>query len=123
MSVVTKLARQFRADWATDAKLSAVQVIATERILDRITVPTVQLRYTGIARSPEAPKSHRNVGMLLTLIASQEALHMAGDQLEPLVFAILDYLDTRLMHDEATSVAYNNRLAFDIPLTVLASKE
>lgn len=122
-SIPKSLEAILAADWKADADLAPLRVIATERSLDRIGGPTAQLRQTGIGRCPEAPLSHRNVRVLLTIISPHEDMDKAGTQLEGFVTAALDYLDTRFQHEDATQVAYNDRLAYDIPLIITASKE
>jgi len=114
---------QFETDWATIPALADLRVIATERSLDDTTQPTALIRTKSYDRNPAAPVSHRNVGLLLTLISPHTDLDRAGDQLDDITTAALDYLDTRFAHEQATSVAYADRLAFDIPFTVIASKE
>jgi hypothetical protein len=61
--------------------------------------------------------------LLLTLISPFEDFDKAGDDLDALVYAALDYLDTRYIHEDATAVMYGDRLAYDIPFTVTASKD
>ena len=60
--------------------------------------------------------------MLCTLISPLLDLDKAATQLDALVEALLDYLDTRYKHDDATVVGYTERLAYDIPITVIAKK-
>ncbi|NYF29236.1 hypothetical protein [Microbacterium sp. JAI119] len=123
MSVRKDVEAQLGADWADIPPLAALRVIATERELDDITQPTALIRAKSYDRTPAAPQSHRNVGLLLTLISPHLDLDRAGDQLDDITTAALDYLDTRFSHEQATAVGYGARLAFDIPLTVIASKE
>ncbi|WP_341935516.1 hypothetical protein MRBLWO14_001168 [Microbacterium sp. LWO14-1.2] len=123
MSVRKEIETQLKADWADIAELAGVRVIATERELDDITVPTALIRGKSFALTPQAPLSHRNVGLLVTLISPHLDLDRAGDQLDDIVTATLDYLDARYSHDDATAVGYGARLAYDIPFTVIASKE
>ena len=123
MSIRTDLADALRTDWASIPALGGVRVVATERELDDVTVPTALIRQKTVTRTPQAPQSHRSIGILLTLISPHLDLDRAGDQLDDIVPAALDYLDPRYGHEEATAVGYAKRLAYDIPLTVIASKE
>lgn len=123
MSVRKDIEAQLKADWADIPDLAPLRVIATERALDSINEPTALIRAKSFDRTPAAPQSHRNVGLLLTLISPHIDLDRAGDQLDDITTAALDYLDTRYSHDPATAVGYGDRLAFDIPFTVIASKE
>lgn len=123
MSVRKAVEAQLQADWGDIPELVALRVIATERELDDITQPTALIRAKSYDRTAAAPQSHRNVGLLLTLISPYLDLDRAGDQLDAITPAALDYLDTRYSHEAATAVGYGSRLAFDIPFTVIASKE
>lgn len=123
MSVRTELAEQLTTDWADIPTLAVLRVVTTERELDDIQTPTALLRTNTIGKAPTAPNSHRHVGLLLSLISPHLDLDRAADELDELVSAALDYLDPRFLHDDATVVGYGNRLAFDIPITVLAAKE
>lgn len=110
-------------DWADIPELAGLRVVATERALDSITESTALIRLRSIAKAPAAPLSHRHVVLWLTLISSHEDLDLAADELDQISGAALDYLDTRVMHDDADMAEYGDRLAMNIPLTVLASKE
>ncbi|WP_067197160.1 hypothetical protein [Microbacterium sp. XT11] len=123
MSVRKQIAAEFETAWRDVPALAGLRVIATERALDDIREPTALIRAKSYDITPEAPNSHRNVGLLLTVISHFTDLERAGDALDDLVPAVLDYLDTRYQHDKADAVAYNDRLAYDIPFTVIASKE
>lgn len=124
MSVPQQLADVMRADWSGDGHpLAGVRVTATERVLDRITAPTLQLRQTRITRTPSAPMSHRTVSVLCTLITSLDDVDAAAEQLDRLVWPLLDWADTRYQHDDATAVGYGGRLAYDIPLTIITAKD
>ena len=123
MSVTKDLQAQFIEDWATIPALAVLNVEATERTLDRPTKPTALIRLQTVGVTASAPASHRDYGVLLTLITQHEAFDVGGPQLEDLVPAVLDYLDTRFLHEPAKSVVYGNRLAFDIPITVIVTKD
>lgn len=123
MSIRKDIEARFTEDWAGIDLLSKVRVIATERDLDEITVPTVLIRQKTIDRTPSAPLSHRDIGLLLTVISHHLDLDRAGDSLDDLVPAVLDYLDPGFIHGEASCVGYGQRLAYDIPLTVITTKE
>lgn len=123
MTIAKDMEAQLTTDWAAIPALAVLRVIATERGLDDITQPTALIRTKSYDRTPAAPQSHRNVGLLLTLISPHKDLDRAGDQLDNITTAALDYLDTRFSHEQATSVGYDACLAFDIPFTVIASKE
>jgi hypothetical protein len=114
---------QFREDWADIAALAGARVIATERQLDDVTTLTALIKQKSVGRNPQAPKSHRNVGMILTIISARQDPDMAQDELDEVLPAVLDYLDPRYAHEEATAVGWtNSRLAYDIPFTVIAAK-
>lgn len=123
MSVRKATEAAIKADWAAIPALAGVRVVATERELDDIQDPTALIRGKSIDRTPAAPLTHRNVGLLLTLISPHMDLDLAGDQLDEIAAAALDYLDPRYSHEPATVVGYGSRLAYDIPFTVIASKE
>jgi hypothetical protein len=124
MSARSEFADALAAAWADIPALAGVRVVATERELDVIDRPTFVIRSKSIARSPEAPISHRDIGLLGSLISPHVNLDIAQDQLDDLVDAVLDHLDTFCRHGDATTAAWNDsRLAFDIPITILASKE
>lgn len=124
MSVRHEVAALLEADWANIPTLASLRVIATERRLDEISTSTALIRSRTIGRAPAAPNSHRHVGLLLTLVSKHTDLDRAQDELDELVEAALDYLDTHCQHEDATTAGWNdNRLAYDIPLTILASKE
>lgn len=123
MSVRTDLAAQLEADWAVIPALAGLRVIATERALDDIQTPTALLRQSKITRTPGVPLSHRTVTVLLTIISPHLNLDKAGDQLDTLVTAALDYLDPRYTHGDADSVAYFKRLAYDISIQIIARKD
>lgn len=124
MSVPADLAAMLRARWADDAEdLARVRVIATERELDDIRTRTVVLRQTGIRRAPEA-QGLWEVSVALAAVSGMQDLDRAADELDSLVQDVLDALtDLGIAHDGATSVAYGNRLAYDIPLTVYAPRK
>lgn len=123
MSVRTDVAAQLTTDWAAIPALAGLRVVATERALDDIQRPTALLRQSKIARTPSAPNSHRTVTMLLTIISPHLDLDKAGDQLDTLVTAVLDYLDPRYQHGDADAVAYASRLAYDISISIIARKD
>ncbi|TQJ31949.1 hypothetical protein [Microbacterium sp. SLBN-146] len=123
MSVRKQIADQLRADWAEIPNLANVRVIGTERTIDRLDQPTALLRLRTIERLPQAPLAGRNVGLLLTLISEREDLDLAGDDIEELTEAVLTYLGPRYKHDRAEVVGYGDRLAVDIPLTIIAVAE
>lgn len=123
MTIRADIAAQLKADWASVDALAPVRVIATEGALDDIRVPTALLRQKSIATFDPSPMSHRNVSLLLTLISKHSDPDLAADELEGVVFAALDYLDPRYLHTEAEAVAYGNRLAYDITLTIASEKD
>lgn len=121
--VATTLAEQIAADWADIPALAKLRVIAAERNVD-ITRPTAILRQKRITRFPEAPKTHRQAEMLLTIVSHREDFDAAADEIDVWVYAALDYLDTRFRPaEEAEAVLYNERFAYDIPFTVITDKE
>lgn len=124
MTTVRKqLETQLSDDWAAIPGLASVRVIATERELDPPRKPTALIRQKLVGRAPAAPQGVRRVELLLTLISPHEDLDRAGDELEDLVLEVLDYLGGRIPHEDATAVAYGNRLAYDIPLHLYATKD
>jgi hypothetical protein len=122
VSLRKDLADTIRSDWASVPTLADFRVIATERELDDIQVPTALIRQRTIVRTPGLPLSHRDVGMILTLISPHTDLDRAADQLDEPVLAALDYLD-QYQHEGATQVGYLDRLAYDLPFTVITAKE
>lgn len=122
MSVRNEFAYMLSTDWAAIPALSGVRVIASEAFLDDVHTPTALIRMHNVDRMPTAPLSHRNYGMLVTLISGHTDLDQAADELDALVEAALDYFDSRYLHESATAMAYGDRFAFDIPVTVSAVK-
>jgi len=122
MSIRTWFADQLRTDWASIPELAGVRVIATERALDTIAEPTALIRLKRMEREPKAPLSTRRVGLLLTLISPYIDLDRAGDQVEELIEAAMTYLGPRFPHDAAEVVGYADRLAADIPVTIIAAE-
>lgn len=121
MSLRTDLADQLRADWASIEALADFRVIATERQLDAVAVPTALIRQKSIARLPTAPLSHVTTGLSLTLIAPYADLDLAADLLDDAVPAALDYLRPRYQADSATVADWSSKqLAYDIDLSVIA---
>ena len=113
--------QKFAAD--LQAAFPRLRVIATERKLAEVKAPTLLIRGRSIGLTAGAPLSHRDVGVLITIISPHLDLDRAADQLDDLAPQILDWLDTRYQHDTATLVGYDARLAYDIPTTIIASKE
>lgn len=123
MSIRADLAARLRTAWATHPTLKGVRVISTERNLGDVKQPTVLIRQKSIGKAKEAPLSHWAVGMLLTVISKHTDPEKGAVELDDIVPAILTYLDTAFQHDDAEAVAYGSeRLAYDIPTTVLAPK-
>lgn len=123
MSVRSEFAAVLATDWADIPELADVRVIATERELDDIQVTTALIRMKGIARTTGAPMSHRDYSVTLTVISPHLDLDLAGDELDVLAEAVLDYLSTRFQSEPAQVVGYLDRLALDIPVTITAQKE
>lgn len=106
------------------AVFPALVVTATESAIGDVRKPTLLIRRKTVDVFPDAPLSHRNVGVLLTLISPYLDLDEAADQLDGHVLPVLDWLDSRYLHEPASVVGWNgNRLAYDIPATITASKE
>ncbi|AOX46708.1 hypothetical protein [Microbacterium sp. BH-3-3-3] len=103
--------------------LPAINVVATERILDEVRDLTIQLRSTSIGRLPQAPISQRVIRMNAIVISGHDDPDMAVDELEDIVPLILDSLDTSFQHEDAELVQFGTRMAYSIPLTVIAAKE
>lgn len=121
--IATTLAAQIAADWADIPALAGLRVIAAERNVD-ITRPTAILRQKRIMRFPEAPKTHRQAEMLLTIVSDRDDFDSAADDLDGWVYPALDYFDTSVRPPEdAEAVEYNKRLGYDISFTVIISKE
>lgn len=123
MSVRHDLAETLTQDWATIPALADVRVVATERQLDELERITALIRVQSLGKHPAAPQSHRQVGVLITLISPSLDLDVAADELDDVLAATLDYFDSRFLYEDATSVGYADRLAYDIPLTLIAAKE
>lgn len=123
MSVRTQVADKLATDWTTIPELAGLHVLATERSLDAIHVDTALIRQKSIGRAPAAPQGAQTVRLLLTLISAHEDMDRAADDLDGYVEAALDYLPKAFLHGDADAVAYADRLAYDIPLTITAKKE
>ncbi len=123
VSMARQVGDKLTEDWADIEALAPLVVMATERELDDIRKPVALLRRKTIAKTPEAPLSHRNYGLLLTIISNRTDADEAAEQLDAFVEPVLTYLDTTYRHGDAELVGYNNRLAYDIPLTALGKKD
>lgn len=124
MSVRTEFEALLKADWAGIPDLAGVRVVATERDLDDIQDFTALIRARTLARFPEAPQNTRLVGLLLTLISPHLDMDRAQDDLDVRADAVFDYLGTRYRHGEATQTGWGDaRLAYDIPVSIIAPKE
>lgn len=116
-SIVKQLEQTLKTDFP------GLNVTATEQVLADVRKPTLLIRRESLDVFPDAPISHRNVGILLTLISPHLDLDAAADQLDTLALPLLDWLDPRYLHEPAQLVGYGNRLAYDIPATITAQKE
>lgn len=123
MSVRKQVAAKFAADWKTIPALAGLRVVATEADLGAIHVDTALIRQKSIGRAPAAPQGAQTVRLLLTLVSAHEDLDRAADDLDGYVEAALDYLPKAFLHGDADAVAYSDRLAYDIPLTITAKKD
>ncbi len=124
MSIRADLAAKLRNDWRTHPTLKRVRVVSTERGLGTITTPTVLIRQKSIGKAKEMPNSHWAVGMMLTVITRHTDPEKGASELDDIVPAALAYLDKAFIHEDATAVGWGtDRLAYDIPTTVLATKE
>lgn len=124
MTVRADTAAQLTTDWADIPALAGLRVIATERPLDDVKVPTALIRWKTVTPFPQAPQAARNVGLLLVLISPHQNADDAADQLDGWTEAALDYLDTHIPHGDAEVTGWTgSRLAVEIPLTVTATKE
>lgn len=123
MSIRKEVEQILKTDWADIPALAGVRIIASERALDTLDVPTALIRLKRIEREPSAPLASRRFHLLLTLISEHVDMDMAGDDLEELTAEALDYLGTKFLHEPAEIVGYADRLAADIPLIVIASPE
>jgi len=119
---MSSVVKQLETELAT--KFPDINVTATEAPLGDVRKPTLLIRRKTVDVFPDAPLSHRNVGVLLTLISPYLDLDEAAAQLDEQVLPVLDWLDTRYLHEPASLVGWNgNRLAYDIPATITAQKE
>ncbi|MDZ5145336.1 hypothetical protein [Microbacterium testaceum] len=123
MSVRHDFAETLSDEWAAIPALADVRVVATERELDELDRITVLIRMRSVGKHAAAPLSHRQVGLLVTLISPSLDLDVAADELDEVLAAALDYFDSRFLYEDATTVGYADRLAFDIPVTLIAAKE
>lgn len=123
MSIRKQIEELFQTDWASIPVLKDLRVIATERELDSVDQPTALIRIKRMEREPSAPMSARRVGLLLTIISEHVDLDEAGDDLEDYAEVAMEYLSTRFMHDPVEVVGYGDRLAIDIPLTIITVPE
>lgn len=100
-----------------------IDVLATERQIDEPHRLTALIRGNGYARMPEAPVSHRIVRLTLIVVSSLDDPDAGADQLDEALPLILDALDTRIPHEEAELALFGTRLAYRIPLNLIAAKE
>lgn len=98
-------------------------VTATQEELGPFTRVTAIVSQQSIGPFPQAPLSHRTVGLTLEVVAPNTDRDGGADVLEDIIPAILDYLDTRYQHGTATAFLYGERFAYTIPVSVIASKE
>lgn len=123
MSIRAELAANLRNAWKNHPTLKVVRVVSTERNIGVVTRPTVLIRQKSIGKAKEAPNSYWAVGMLLTVISRHTDPEKGATELDDIVPAILAHLDKTYQHEDAEAVAYGSeRLAYDIPTTVLAPK-
>ncbi len=121
--IADDLAAQFTSDWANDPDLGDVWVISTQEELTAFTRVTVIVSRQSIGPFPQAPQAKRTVGVTLEIVSPLSGRDEADRELEPIVLAILDYLDPRYQHDAAVTFLYGEQFAYRIPISVVANKE
>ncbi len=123
MSVIKDLVEQFETDWPTIPELSDVWVKATQGELKAFTKVTVIVSQQTIGPFPQAPNSHRTVGVTLEVVSPLADIDSAAEELEGVIPAILDYLDPRFPQPTAEAFLYGPQFAYRIPIAVIAKKE
>lgn len=125
MSIRADVAQLIRTALA-GGPLADIKIVTSEREIGRIDRAAVLVKQQSIARLPAAPLSHRNVGLIATVISAHQDLDRAEDDLDVIVPDILDALDNQatLTWRGATKVGWGeSNLAYDITLEVIADKE
>lgn len=123
MTVRSSTAERFTDEWLDVPELADVWVVSTQQEIAAFTRVTAIISQQSFGAFPQAPNSHRNVGLTLEIVSPLADRDAAADELESIVPAVLDYLDPRYLHGDAEAFLYGNLLAYRIPITVIASKE
>ena len=123
MTVRSTIAEQLSEDWLDIPELSNIWVVSTQQELAAFTRVTAIVSQQSIGAFPEAPLSHRTVGLTLEIVSPLADRDAAADELEAVVLSVLDYLDTHYQHGTAEAFLYGNLLGYRIPISVIALKE
>lgn len=107
--------------------LANVWVVASQDDVFVDSKVTCVISQTSVGPLPAAPVSHRLVGMDMKLVHPHPDTNTAADELEPIVDAVLDWLDDQnLTHGVAVVAPYGpadrQQFAYRIPVSVPAKK-
>lgn len=125
MSIRTDVAQLIREALA-DGPLADIKIVTSERDIGKIGRAAIIVKQQSIGRLPAAPLSHRNVGVIVTVISAHQDLDRAEDDLDVIVPDVLNALDNQaiLTWSGAAKVGWGeSNLAYDITLEVIADKE
>lgn len=123
MSLRTDLVDYLTGLVTTIPELATLQVIPAPRAIAEITVPHLIVKTDQLTKNPAAPLSTFQGTFTLTLVSPHRDLTRAEDHLEALLEALLPALFTWGMSwQDATQVAYDQNLAYDIRTTSIYKK-
>jgi hypothetical protein len=103
------------------------RIVSDEKAVARIERPLIRVSQKGFARTPEAPLRNLTVRFNVRVTSPLADLDAAESQLNELVPEVLAVIETipRVKWTDAEKVLDPDvdRLAYDIPLTIIARKE
>jgi len=117
--------RKELGDLLREVMPSNVRVIDSQRTLDRIDSPTLQIIHTGVAKTPAMPLAARDIEFTLNLLSPIEDIEMAEDELDNLIDEVLDALDRypTANYSAAAKGVIGNLAGYSITLTLTIPKD
>lgn len=98
------------------------KLVTSDRATDLSKTITVQLKQRRIIRTPQAPNGAHDIEFVLTVTSPNMDLDKAEDQLDTAVNVLIHALDDAgIRWLNADKVANDERLAYDITLTVTST--
>lgn len=100
------------------------KIVTSDRAVDVHKTVTVQIKQRSIMRTPQAPNGAHDIEFVLTVTSPSQDLDRAEDQLDDGVNRLVHALDTAgIKWTNAQKVTNDDRLAYDITLTLTSTKE